>query len=207
MRLRALFPVLLLALTSIAASDVVLLDNKAHAEPRLIINQPQSERSIELKIHGAATYGFGWYDGLHGNRGYWGPYAVGPGVQLLFPIVKNAIPSLNNPMYLGFFTDLLFIPSYLDGYGAMALSLAIGPVFQWRFVILDMFEGGSLSAFANIGFGLWPWFTRGYYANDSVLFNGFPLFELGANLFFTRKVGITLSFGYPSVKFGLSLAF
>jgi hypothetical protein len=205
MRLRALFFVLTLFV--IFASDSAFLDKRAYADARLVIKQPQSIRQIELSIRGSANYGFGWYDGLHGDRGYWGPYAVGPGVQLLFPIVKNAIPSLNNPMYLGFFTDLLFVPSYADGFGAFAFSLAIGPVFQWRFVILDLFQGGSLSAFTNLGFGLWPWFTRGYYANNSVLFYGFPLFELGANLFFTRSVGITLSFGYPSVKFGLSLAF
>lgn len=207
MRLRALL--LFVTLVSAISGDLVFSERCAHAdEARLVISQPRTDRQIELNIHGSANYGFGWYDGLYDNgRGHWGPYAVGPGVQMLFPIVKNAIPSLNNPMYLGFFADLLFVPSYADGFGAYALSLAIGPVFQWRFVLLDLFQGGSFSAFANIGFGLWPWFTRGYYVNDSVLFYGFPLFELGGNLFFTRTVGITLSFGYPSVKFGVTLAF
>lgn len=205
MRLRSWFFFLVLFVG--VAGECVLFEKAAYADARVVITQPQTTRQIELQIRGSAYYGFGWYDGLYGYPGYWGPYAVGPGVQLLFPIVKNAISSLNNPMYLGFFTDLLFVPSYADGFGAFALSLAIGPVFQWRFVILELFQGGSLSAFTNIGFGLWPWFTRGYYVKDSALFYGFPLFELGANLFFTRTVGITLSFGYPSVKFGLSLAF
>jgi hypothetical protein len=122
---------------------------------------------------------------------------------MLFPIVKNAISTLNNPMYLGFFSDFLVHPVP----GSHFYSLTIGPVFQWRFVIFDMFEGGSFSAFANVGFGLWPWFWNGYYPGTSVSFFGFPLFELGANLFFTKLIGLTLSFGYPATKFGVSFAF
>lgn len=183
------------------------VQDAAAQEARVVISQPRMDRQIELQIRGSATYGFGWFGDVYRGRGFWGPYAVGPGIQLLFPIVKNAIPTLNNPLYLGFFTDLLFVPSYADGFSAFAFSLSFGPILQWRFVILDLFQGGSLSAFANIGFGLWPWFTRGYYVSDSVLFYGFPLLELGANFFFSRSVGLTLSFGYPSVKFGLTLAF
>lgn len=205
MKLRAVF--LFAMLTSIVAADSALFEKQAYAEARLVISQPRDDRQIELNIHGSAYYGFGWLDGLYAGHGYWGPYAVGPGVQMLFPIVKNAISTLNNPMYLGFFIDAPFVPSYSDGFDAFAASVAIGPVFQWRFVLLDLFDSGSLSAFANLGFGLWPWFTRGYYVPDSVLFYGFPLFELGANLFFTKTVGMTLSFGYPSAKLGLSLAF
>ena len=195
-----------LALLSVVVSDNALFGtHRAHAQSRVVITQPRTDRQIELNIHGTASYGFGWYDGLYGY-GRWGDYAVGPGVQMLFPIVKNAIPTLNNPMYLGFFVDLLFIPSYRDGFGAYLFAPAFGPVFQWRFVILDLFGSGSLSAFANLGFGLWPWFTRGYYC-DCTPFYFFPVFELGANLFFTRHIGLTLSFGYPSVKFGLNIAF
>lgn len=203
---RALCFVLVL-LTAVVSDAELSVRSASAQEARVVISQPRTDRQIELQIRGSATYGFGWLGDVYRGRGFWGPYGVGPGAQLLFPIVKNAIPSLNNPMYLGFFTDLLFIPSYADGFSAFAFSLAVGPVFQWRFVILEMFSGGGLSAFANLGFGLWPWFTRGYYVGDSVLFYGFPLFELGANLFFTRSVGLTLSFGYPSVKFGLTLAF
>jgi hypothetical protein len=201
-----------LVLLSVLAGDSVLFDaHQAQAQQvRLVIQQPRTDRQIELNIHGMATYGFGWYDGLYGDYGpVWGDYATGLGAQLLFPIVKNVISSLNNPMYLGFFTDFLFIPSSIDGFDNYLFSFAIGPVLQWRFVILDMFRSGGLSAFTNVGFGLWPWFTRGEYGpgTSSVVFYGFPLFELGANLMFTRLVGITLSFGYPSVKFGLNLAF
>ena len=203
----AVVPFVLGLFFALAADNVFHGDCAFADDARVVITQPRTDRQIELNIHGAAYYGFGWYDGLYGDNDYWGPYATGFGIQLLFPIVKNAIPSLNNPIYLGFFTDLLFVPSYNDGYDAFAFSLAFGPILQWRFIILDLFQGGSFSAFSNIGFGLWPWFTRGNYVADSVLFYGFPLFELGANLFFTRKVGITLSFGYPSVKFGLTLAF
>lgn len=179
--------------------------DEARADVRLVINQPRTDRQIELKIHGAAYYGFGWYDGLYGH-GHYGDYAVGPGVQMLFPIMKNAISTLNNPLYLGFFLDLALIPSYRDGFGAFLFGPAFGPLLQWRFVILDMFDAGSLSAFANIGFGLWPWITRGYYC-DCTPFYFFPVLELGANLFFTRHIGVTLSFGYPAAKFGLNIAF
>lgn len=206
MRLRSLF--LSLVLLSVFVGDSALWGaHQARAEARLVISQPRSEHPFELNIHGATYYGFGWYDGLSGNGGHWGPYAVGPGVQMLFPIVKNAIPSLNNPMYLGFFTDILFIPAYADGFTHTAFSLAIGPVFQWRFNILELFESGGLAAFANVGFGLWPWFNVGYFCNCSALFYGFPLFELGGQLQFTRRIGMTLSFGYPSTKLGVNLAF
>lgn len=200
MRLRSLC--LSLVLLSALAGDSALVGIKqAHAQARLAINQPRTDRQIELNIHGSAYYGYGWYDGLYGYRGL-GSYAVGPGVQMLFPIVKNAIPSINNPMYLGFFTDLLFHPVF-DG---TIISLAFGPVFQWRFVILDLFDSGSFSAFANIGFGLWPWFFRDYYGGG-VGFFGFPLLELGAQVQFTRLFGLTLTVGYPAVKFGINLAF
>ncbi len=207
MRLRSLYQCLALVFV-VGVASVVIDEPEAQAQARLVINQPRTDRQIELNIHGVATYGFGWYDGLYGY-GTWGDYAVGLGVQMLFPIVKNAISTLNNPMYLGFFTDLLFVPNVQDGIGDAVASLALGPIFQWRFVILDLFQTGSLSAFTNIGFGLWPWFFRGnpYCGGCSVAFYGFPVFELGANVFFTRLFGLTLSFGYPSVKFGISLAF
>jgi hypothetical protein len=178
---------------------------EARADVRLVITQPRTDRQIELKIHGAAYYGFGWYDGLYGH-GRYADYAVGPGIQMLFPIVKNAIPTLNNPMYLGFFLDLVVIPHHNDGYRAFLFGPAFGPVFQWRFNILEMLDAGSLSAFVNLGFGLWPWITRGYYC-DCTPFYFFPLFELGANVMFTRHVGLTLSLGYPAAKLGLNLAF
>jgi hypothetical protein len=200
-------PLLLsLAILSVLLVDDAVLDAKqAHAEARVVIKQPRTDRQIELNIHGTATYGFGWYDGLY-RHGHWGNYAVGPGIQLLFPIVKNAIPSLNNPIYLGFFADLMFIPHFFDGFSAYLFGPAFGPLVQWRFNILDILDGGSLSAFVNVGFGLWPWITRGYYC-DCTPFYFFPVFELGANVMFTRHVGLTLSFGYPSVKFGLNIAF
>ncbi len=205
MRIRSLC--LSLVLLSILAGDSAFFDsNEARAEARLVISQPRTDRQIELNIHLGSYYGFGWVDRFHGY-GHWSDYAVGPGVQMLFPIVKNAIPSLNNPMYLGFFADLLFLPNYVDGFGSYIFSMAIGPVFQWRFVILDLFQSGGLSAFANLGFGFWPWFTGGRYGTSSVALYGFPLFEIGANLQFTRLVGLTLSLGYPSVKLGLNLAF
>ena len=196
---------------SLAFFSVFLCDgpskgvHQAYADARVVINQPRSDRQIELNLHGSAYYGYGWYDDLYGY-GRWGDYAVGPGLQMLFPIVKNAIPSVNNPMYLGFFADFLLLPHFRDGYDRFLFGPSFGLIFQWRFVILDLFQGGSLSAFANFGFGLWPWISRGYYC-DCVPFYGFPLFELGANLFFTRHFGLTASFGYPATKFGVTFAF
>ena len=128
---------------------------QAHAQARVVINQPRTDRQIELNLHGTAYYGYGWYDGLYGY-GHWGDYAVGPGIQMLFPIVKNAIPGVNNPMYLGFFGDFMLLPNDRFGYDRFIFGPAFGLVFQWRFVILDLFQSGGLSAFANFGFGLWP---------------------------------------------------
>lgn len=172
---------------------------------RVVIKQPRTDRQIELNLHGSAYYGYNWIDRFHGY-GHWGNYAVGPGVQMLFPIVKNAIRTINNPMYLGFFVDFVLLPSSNNGFNSFIFGPAFGPVFQWRFVFLDLFTSGSLSAFANLGFGLWPWFTRGNYC-DCVPFYGFPLFELGANIFFTRNVGLTMTLGYPATKLGVTFAF
>lgn len=198
-----------LVMLAVVAGDVAVLDsNRAEAQARLVISEPRQDRQIELNIHGTAYYGYDWYDGLYNRYHFWGGSAAGLGVQMLFPIVKNAIPSLNNPIYLGFFTDFLVHPDLIDGYNYSFFSLAFGPIVQWRFIIFDLFQGGSFSAFANAGFGLWPWFTRDHYAGvNSTVFFGFPLFELGANVFFNRTFGLTLSFGYPSAKFGISLAF
>jgi hypothetical protein len=198
MRLRSLC--LSLLLLSVVAGDAMFDGNKAHAEARLVVKQPRTDRQIELNIRGSAYYGYGFYDNYYGYSV--GGYAAGVGVQLLFPIVKNAISTLNNPMYLGLFTDFLFHPVV----GGTLLSLTIGPVFQWRFVLLDLFETGGLSVFANIGFGIWPWFLRDYYGGGVNVY-GFPLFQIGSNLQFTRRVGLTLNLGYPSVNLGLNLAF
>ena len=209
MRLRSL--VLSLIVLAAVTGDCALLDsNKAYADARVVIGQPSSaKRSIELNIRGSAHYGYGWYDNFYRGYGrYYGDYAVGPGIQLLFPVVQNGfIPSINNAFYVGFFSDLTLISDYYNGY---LFGVTIGPMVQWRFVILEMFQGGSLSTFANLGFGIWPWFipeNRYIGISGGVHWYGFPLFELGANLFFTKLFGLTLSFGYPAVKFGVTLAF
>lgn len=206
MHLRSLC--LSLVMMSVVAGDVAMLDgNRAEAQARLVISEPRQERHIELNIHGTAYYGYDWYGGLYHGYHFWGGSATGLGAQMLFPIVKNAIPSLNNPIYLGFFTDFIIHPDFVDGYGNTFFSLAFGPIVQWRFILFDLFQSGSFSAFANAGFGLWPWFTGNYRGVNSTLFFGFPLFEVGGNIYFNRVFGLTLSFGYPSVKFGISLAF
>ncbi|WP_158257615.1 hypothetical protein [Haliangium sp. UPWRP_2] len=53
---------------------------------------------------------------------------------MLFPIVKNTIPGVNNPRYLDFFGDFVFLPSYNSGYERFIFGPAFGLVFQWRFV-------------------------------------------------------------------------
>lgn len=207
MRLRSL--VLSLIVFAVVAGDSAVLNrNLAHADARVVIGQPSgARRGIEINIRGNAYYGYGWYDGLYNYGRYYGDYAVGPGFQMLFPVIQNGfIPSINNAFYLGFFTDFLFIPDFVTGYRDLIFSFAIGPVAQWRFFILDMFQGGGLSAFANLGFGIWPWFVGNRFTT-SVPVYGFPLFELGANFMFSKAFGLTLSFGYPSVKFGINLSF
>lgn len=207
MRLQSL--VLSLVVLGVLAGDTALLDaNVAHADARVVIGQPSAtRRGIEINIRGNAYYGYGWYDGLYGYGRYYGDAALGPGFQMLFPVIQNGfIPSVNNAFYLGFFTDFLFVPDLGRGYSDFLFSFAVGPVAQWRFFILDMFQGGGLSAFANLGFGLWPWFLGNRFSGG-VAFYGFPLLELGANLMFSKLFGLTLSFGYPSVKFGITLSF
>lgn len=200
MSLRSLvFSVVLL---SALVGDSALLDTKvAHAQ--FIGDRPSNERrQIELNIHGGAYYGFNWYDSLdNGGFVYYGGYAVGPGLQMLFPVLhRGFIPSINNAFYLGFFTDFLFHPDYLDRFGSYGFfSFAFGPVAQWRFFLFPV-----LSVYANLGFGIWPWFADAPYGT---VLRGFPLFELGANLHFTRHIGMNFEFGYPYAKVGLNIAF
>ena len=40
-----------------------------------------------------------------------------------------------------------------------------------------------------------------------VVIRGFPMFELGANLHFTRNIGMNFEFGYPWAKVGLNIGF
>jgi hypothetical protein len=195
------------------AGDGALLglrSSEAQAQARLVIEQPQTQRSIELNIHGTAYYGFDWIGNYTSGYQYWSSSAVGLGLDMLFPVLKNGfIPSLNNAFYLGFFTDFLVHSDRQFGYGQYTFySLAFGPVAQWRFILLDLFQGGSLSVFANVGFGLWPWFLgNNRIGVASTAFLGFPLFELGGNLFFNKVVGLTFEFGYPAVKLGVKFAF
>ena len=160
-----------------------------------------------MNIHGSAYYD----SGLGGGRGCWnygngycgnyyGNYSVGPGISMLFPILHNGfIPSINNAVYIGFFVDTIFHPSYY-GWNTWFLSLPIGPMLQWRFYLIEM-----ISVYANLGFGIWPWFTDNAYGGTWI--RGFPLFQLGANFHFTKKVGMNLQFGYPSAQLGLNISF
>lgn len=195
----------------VAGDSLLGVGKTAQAQARFVGDRPGgTKRQIEMNFRFSSYYGYGWYDGLYGGRyGYWGNYAVGPGFQMLFPIVHNGfIPSINNAFYIGFFTDFMLHPNAAVNFNDYFFSFAIGPMVQWRFFLVDILNGGNISAFANLGFGIWPWFTdvgsRGHYG--TVVY-GFPLFEIGGNVFFTRNVGLTLSFGYPSAKLGLSIAF
>jgi len=60
---------------------------------------------------------------------------------------------------------------------------------------------GHLDAFANLGFGVWPWFTGGV---PSVWITGFPLFQVGATYFFTKNVGVRVAFGVSKATPGRS---
>ena len=124
---------------------------------------------------------------------------------MLFPVVQNGfIKTINNAFYVGFFTDLNFHPEYNYTYSSF-FSLAIGPFVQWRFYLFEV-----LSVYANLGFGVWPWFLgdHSYYAgHNAVDLHFFPMFELGANLHFTKHIGMNFEFGYPAAKIGLNIGF
>jgi hypothetical protein len=136
--------------------------------------------------------------GLQESAPYYNPVGVGPGVQMLFPIVQNGlIPRLNNALYLGFFFDLLYVPYTLFPGGFF--SFMVGPVVQWRFFVLQ-----RLSVFGNIGLGLWPWFSGDPYGYRVLLW---PTIEAGGNWHFSRAVSLTFSIGYPAARIGLSFGF
>ena len=191
-----------LALLSVLMGDTAFNPSqKAHAQ--FIGDRPFSgKRNIELNIHMGTFYGYGWDDNGYNRPYYYGNYTLATGIQMLFPVLHNGfIKSINNAFYLGFFTDLVFHPDYYGGFGnSFFMSLAFGPVAQWRFQLFEIF-----SVYANLGFGLWPWFTGDRYYGT--LFRGFPLFELGGNVHFSKNVALTFSAGYPSSKIGVSIGF
>jgi hypothetical protein len=201
-----------LVIVSALIGDCAFLDNKvAHAQ--FIGDKPFSggRRPIEINLHGQVYYGFDWYDGLDGYNPYYTPYAVGAGFSMLFPVIQNGfISTINDAFYIGFFTDFNFHPTYLDPFLVQYpsfVSLAIGPYAQWRFFLFPI-----LSVYANLGFGIWPWFlgsTPGNFCRGcaDVVIRGFPMFELGANLHFTRNIGMNFEFGYPWAKVGLNIGF
>ena len=199
-----------LVLLSALVGDSAILETKvAHAQ--FIGDRPfrGGRRNIEINIHGQAYYGFGWYDSLDGYAPYYNTYAIGPGFSMLFPVVQNGfIPSINNAFYVGFFADFNIHPgyNYFPYDYPSFVSFAIGPYVQWRFFLFEI-----LSVYANLGFGLWPWFIGNEPAyvrgNGDVAFRFFPMFELGANLHFTKHIGMNFEFGYPWVKVGLNIGF
>ncbi|MBL9045067.1 MAG: hypothetical protein JNM83_25895 [Myxococcales bacterium] len=210
MRLRN-FLCTLAVLFSLVGQGSLIAPRDAAAD--LIINRPFSgKRAIELNIHGSAYYDSGlgggrpcynWNNG-NGNNfcGYfYGNYAVGPGISMLFPVLHNGfVPSINNAVYVGFFIDTMFHPSYYGWNSYWFFSLPIGPMMQWRFYLIEM-----ISVYANLGFGIWPWFADNAYGGFWL--RGFPLFQLGANFHFTQKVGMNIQFGYPSSQLGLNISF
>lgn len=213
MKLRSVLCALILL--SVVAGDCDYFHiGEAHAD--FIADRPfrGGRRNIEINLHLSGYYGYGWYNDCGAYRGYndcayWGSYAVGPGFQMLFPVVQNGfIPSINNAFYVGFFTDFAFFPTWYGSFQDGWVSLAIGPMAQWRFNLFDAF-----SVFANVGFGIWPWFVgnhcdRSYGCYDyGTVLRFFPLLELGGNIHLTKAVALTFSLGYPSSKFGVSFGF
>lgn len=211
MNLRAL--VFTLVLLGVVVSDgAQLIPSPREAHAQFIADKPfrGGRRNIEINIRLNSYYGYGWYrDDFCGGRycGYYGSYGIGPGFQMLFPVVQNGfIPSINNAFYVGFFTDFLFHGdaggNYDLAYGFF--SLPVGALVQWRFFLFEI-----LSVYANLGAGIWPWFFRNdnIYYRGATLVRGFPLFELGLNLHFTKAIGMNFEFGYPAARIGLNIGF
>ncbi len=198
----------MLSLCLVTLAATVLQPRRAEAES--IIQQPYHgpRRDIELNFHGIVGYGFGYYgDYAYGGCGpvggcynnYYSDYSLGVGFQMLFPVVQNGfIPKLNNAFYVGFFTEFMAIPYYYASYRPI-FSMAIGPMVQWRFFLFREFE-----VFNNIGFGIWPWFDG---LNSATEVRVWPVFEFGGNWRFAKHVALTFSFGYPSIKAGISIGF
>ncbi|MFO0575410.1 MAG: hypothetical protein U1A78_15565 [Polyangia bacterium] len=202
-----------LVLFGVVVSDGThLIPTPREAQAQFIADKPfrGTRRNIELNLRFSSYYGYGWYrdDFCNGYCGYYGSYGVGPGFQLLFPILQNGpIPSINNALYLGVFTDFMFHGDYYGDYDLRYgfFSLPIGVLVQWRFYLFEI-----LSVYANLGAGFWPWFFRDdhfYYRGGGVLLRGFPLFELGLNLHFTKNIGMNFEFGYPAARIGLNIGF
>jgi hypothetical protein len=208
---RALLIVLVI-LGVVISDSSQLLPSVREANAQFIADKPfrGTRRNIEINLRLNAYYGYGWYrdDFCAGYCGYYGSYGVGPGFQMLFPVLQNGfIPSINNAFYIGFFTDFLFHGDY-DGrydlrYGFF--SLPVGVLAQWRFYLFEI-----LSVYANLGGGIWPWFFRDdhfHYRGGGTLIRGFPVFALGANLHFTKSIGMNIEFGYPAARIGLNIGF
>ena len=99
--------------------------------------------------------------------------------------------------------DTLYSVAWLDLSEPQVFS---HPDMGERFFLFEI-----LSVYANLGFGVWPWFIGNEPAfargNGDVVFRFFPMFELGANLHFTKHIGMNFEFGYPWAKVGLNIGF
>lgn len=207
MRLRPLFcSLVFLSVLAGSGDRLFLASQQAHAQSRLVVNRPYSggRRAIELSLRlPSAYFGYEWV-GKYYEPGFYSGYGLGPGLQLMFPLVPNVGRLINNTFYLGFFADAILHPYDCGfGCGAFAVSVAFGPQAQWRLFLMDLLRSGSFDLFINFGFGLWPWFTRHEYYG----FGFFPLLQLGTQIMFTRAFGIGLQFGYPSAQFTLNFGF
>ncbi|MFO0579301.1 MAG: hypothetical protein U1A78_35310 [Polyangia bacterium] len=210
MNIRALIcSLVVMAVVVSDGSHVIPTPQEAQAQ--FIADKPfrGGRRNIEINLRLSTYYGYGWYnDAFCGGRycGYYGAYGIGPGFQMLFPIVQNGfIPSLNNAFYIGFFTDFQFHPDGAGRFGSDYgfFSLPIGLLVQWRFYLFEI-----LSVYANLGGGFWPWiFSNNNVYYNGTIFRGFPLFELGLNLHFTKTIGMNFEFGYPAARIGLNIGF
>lgn len=208
-----------IAICSLVVFAVLLSDGihviptPTDAQAQFIADKPfrGSRRNIEINLRLSTYYGYGWYaDDYCGGRycGHYGSYGIGPGFQMLFPVIQNGfIPSLNNAFYVGFFTDFQFHGDNAGRYGSDYgfFSVPIGVLVQWRFYLFEI-----LSVYANLGGGFWPWIFNDNYSycrGCGTAFRGFPLFELGANLHFTKHIGMNFEFGYPAARIGLNIGF
>lgn len=173
----------LVLVVALSASSLAFA-NKLKEPGALLDESEKTERPMQLSVHGTLPWG-----------GYYG-WALGAGANLYIPLAKNGfISKLNDSFGIDFGLDAVFHLPYWGGAYAQPFNLLIPVNARWQFYMLK-----QLQVYANLGLEIDIWFG---YPYSALYWPVRPAFHVGAQWFFSEKVGLKLEVGYPGLRFGV----
>lgn len=168
----------LVLVVALSASSMAFA-NKLKEPGALLDESEKTERPLQLGVHGTLPWG-----------GYYG-WAAGAGANLYIPLAKNGfISKLNDEFGIDFGVDAVFHFGY-----AQPFNLLIPVAARWQFHLLKQLE-----LYASLGLEVDLWFG---YAYNAWYWPVRPAFHVGAQWFFSEKVGLKLEVGYPGLRLGV----